>query len=105
MLMLLKGVLQSLAGAAPNYDMQRILSARTPREAAKMRWFVNVVLIFPRYMLIAGLTILALVYFLPEMRAMGPDLDFGQILPFALREFIPSGLLGLLIAGLLAAFM
>src|SRR5690625_4356810 len=53
----------------------------------------------------AGLTILALVYFLPEMRAMGPDLDFEQILPFALREFIPSGLLGLLIAGLLAAFM
>ena len=105
MLMLLKGVLQSMAGPAPNYDMQRILSARTPREAAKMSWFVNVVLIFPRYMLIAGLTILALVYFLPEMRIMGPDLDFEQILPFALREFVPPGLLGLLIAGLLAAFM
>ncbi|WP_111642621.1 sodium:solute symporter family protein [Marinimicrobium alkaliphilum] len=105
MLMLLKGILQSMAGPAPNYDMQRILSARTPREAAKMSWLVNVVLIFPRYMLIAGLTILALVYFLPQLQAMGPDVDFEQILPFALREFVPAGLLGLLIAGLLAAFM
>jgi solute:Na+ symporter, SSS family len=105
MLMLLKGILQSMAGPAPNYDMQRILSAKTPTEAAKMSWFVNVVLIFPRYMLIAGLTILALVFFMPALEAMGPDVDFEQILPFALREFVPTGLLGLLIAGLLAAFM
>src|SRR5690606_41287646 len=52
MLMVLKGVLLSMAGPAPNYDMQRVLSAKTPVEAAKMSWFVNVVLIFPRYMLI-----------------------------------------------------
>ena len=105
MLVLFKGILVSMAGPAPNYDMQRILSARTPREAAKMSWFVNVVLIFPRYMMIAGLAVLALVFFMDDLKAMGPDADFEQILPFALANYVPSGLLGLVIAGLLASFM
>ncbi|MCA8897867.1 MAG: Na+:solute symporter [Hyphomonas sp.] len=105
MLVLLKGIFTSLAGPAPNYDMQRILSARTPVEAAKMSGLVSVVLNFPRYLMIAGLTILALVYFSPQLRSMGADADYEAILPFALREFIPVGLLGLALAGLLAAFM
>lgn len=105
MLVLFKGILVSMAGPAPNYDMQRILSARSPVEAAKMSWFVNIVLIFPRYMMIAGLTVLALVFFMDELRAMGSDADFEQILPFALNNYIPAGLLGLVIAGLLASFM
>jgi len=41
-----QGVLKSIAGPAPNYDMQRVLATRSPKEAAKMNWFVNVVLIF-----------------------------------------------------------
>jgi Na+/proline symporter len=105
MMMLFKGVLQSMAGPAPNYDMQRVLSARTPKEAAKMSGFVNLVLLFPRYMLITGLGILALVYFRDELKGMGDDVDFELILPFAMKNFVPVGLLGLLIAGLLAAFM
>ncbi|MDO3383210.1 sodium:solute symporter family protein [Gilvimarinus algae] len=105
MLVLFSGVLKSLMGPAPNYDMQRILSARTPTEAARMSGFVNVALFFPRYMLIAGLTILALVFFMDELDAMGPAVDFEQVLPFAMKNFVPPGLLGLLIAGLLAAFM
>jgi len=105
MLVLFKGLLVSLAGPAPNYDMQRILSARSPAEAAKMSWFVNLVLIFPRYMMITGLAILALVFFMDELRAMGPNADFEQILPFALNNYLPAGLLGLVIAGLLASFM
>jgi len=105
MLMLFKGFLLSLAGPAPNYDMQRVLSTQSPRDAAKMSGFVTVVLMFPRYMLIAGLTVLALAFFMNDLRAMGPDVDFEQILPFVLKNYIPSGLLGLLIAGLLAAFM
>ena len=104
-LMLFKGVLQSIAGPAPNYDMQRVLSARTPREAAYMSGLVSLVLLIPRYMLIAGLTVLALVYFSDQLSAMGDDVDFELILPFAMREFMPTGLLGLLIAALLAAFM
>lgn len=105
MLMLFKGFLLSLAGPAPNYDMQRVLSTQSPRDAAKMSGFVTVVLMFPRYMLIAGLTVLALAFFMNDLRAMGPNVDFEQILPFVLKNYIPSGLLGLLIAGLLAAFM
>ncbi|MBU3023807.1 sodium:solute symporter family protein [Aestuariibacter sp. A3R04] len=105
MLVLFKGILQSMAGPAPNFDMQRVLSAKTPAEAAKMSGFVSIVLLFPRYMMITGLTILALVYFMPTLQQMGPDVDFEQILPFALANFVPSGLLGLVIAGLLATFM
>jgi len=85
--------------------MQRVLSAKSPREAAKMSGFVNIVLLFPRYLLIAGLAVLALVFFNEEMNQMGADVDFEQILPFAMKYFMPVGLLGLLIAGLLAAFM
>jgi SSS family solute:Na+ symporter len=106
MLMLFKGVLQSMAGPQPTYDMQRVLSAKSPKEAAKMSGLVTVVLMFPRYMLIAGLTVLALGLFMGDLNAMGKDVDFEQILPMVLAgEILPSGLLGLLIAGLLAAFM
>lgn len=104
-MMVFKGTLVSMAGPAPNYDMQRILSTRSPKEAAKMNAFVSVVLFFPRYMLIAGLTVLALAYFMPQLRGMGADLDFELILPYALGNFVPIGLLGILMAGLLAAFM
>lgn len=105
MMMLFKGYLQSAAGPAPNYDMQRVLSARTPREAAKMSGLVSLVLLVPRYMLITGLTVLALVFFSGQLNDMGAAVDFELVLPFALREFVPVGLLGLLIAALLAAFM
>jgi Na+/proline symporter len=104
-MLLFKGLLQAGAGPAPNYDMQRILSTRSPRDAAKMNGFVNIVLLIPRYMLITGLTVLALAYFSPQLRAMGDGVDFELILPLALKSFVPTGLLGLLIAALLAAFM
>lgn len=105
MMMLFKGVLFSLAGPVPNYDMQRILAARTPKEAAKMSGFVSLVMFFPRYMMVAGLTVLALVFMGPEIQAQGAAFDFEQILPYAIQNFVPVGLAGLLIAGLLAAFM
>lgn len=105
MLVLFKGMLQSMAGPAPNYDMQRILSARRPTDAAKMSWLVSVVLLFPRYMMITGLAVLALVFFSTELNSMGAEVDFEKILPFALANFVPSGLLGLILAGLLATFM
>jgi len=105
MLMLFKGVLLSLAGPAPNYDMQRILATKSPKDAAKMSGFVNIALYFPRYLLIAGLSVLALVFFSADLKAMGTDIDFELILPFAIKNFIPMGLMGILIAGLLSAFM
>lgn len=104
-LALAKGLLSSMAGPAPNYDMQRVLSARSPREAALMSGFVNLVLLVPRYMLIAGLTVLALVFLREDLAAMGDRVDFDLILPLTMRTFIPVGLFGLLLAALLAAFM
>ena len=100
-----KGVLISAAGPAPNYDMQRVLSARSPREASMMSAWVNIVLTFPRYFLTAGLTVLAAVYFSDDIRGMGTGMDFELVLPYALGRFVPVGLLGFLISGLLAAFM
>jgi Na+/proline symporter len=105
MMLLFKGILISMAGPAPNYDMQRILSTKTPREASLMSAWVNVVLIFPRYFMITGLTILALVFYSDQIRDMGNNIDFEMVLPYALGRFVPVGLLGLLMAGLLAAFM
>jgi Na+/proline symporter len=103
-LMFFKGVLASLAGPAPNYDMQRVLATRNPREACLMNGMVNVVLYFPRYMMIAGITVLALAFWLPELRAMEKP-DFERLLPMVLTRDIPRGVVGLLLAGLLAAFM
>jgi SSS family solute:Na+ symporter len=105
MMLLFKGILVSAAGPAPNYDMQRILSTKNPREASLMNAWVNVVLIFPRYFMITGLTILALVFYSDAIRGMGASIDFEMVLPYALDRFVPTGLQGLLIAGLLAAFM
>jgi len=85
--------------------MQRVLSSKTPREASMMSAWVNIVLTFPRYFLICGLTVLAAAFFSDNIHAMGTNMDFELVLPYALGRFVPVGLLGFLIAGLLAAFM
>ena len=103
-LMFFKGVLASLAGPAPNYDMQRILATRNPREASLMNGMVTVVLMFPRYMMIAGITLLALAFTMPTLQGMAKP-DFEKILPLVLSEHVPVGVLGFLLAGLAAAFM
>lgn len=104
-MMVFKGFLVSAAGPAPNYDMQRVLATKSPKEAALMSSWVSIVLFFPRYMMIAGLTVLALVFFSPQLKSMGDNLDFELILPYAIGSFVPIGLMGVLMAGLLAAFM
>ena len=103
-MMVFKGILLSLAGPAPNYDMQKVLSTRTPKEAAKMSGFVSVVLMPVRYFMIAGFAVLALLYYDQLQLVVAGRIDFEQILPSAISQFVPVGLLGLLLAGLLAAF-
>lgn len=105
MLVIFKGFLVSLAGPAPNYDMQRVLATRNSKDASKMSWFVSICLFPTRYLMITGITVLALVFFSPQLIGMGDKIDFEQILPYTLSNFIPIGLLGLILAGLLAAFM
>jgi Na+/proline symporter len=104
LMVIFKGVVVSAAGPAPNYDMQRILAAKSPREASLMSGFVSLVLFVPRYFMIAGITVLALVFLVPAL-AHQRSLDLEQILPMVIRDFVPAGLAGLLIAGFLAAFM
>jgi len=105
MMMLFKGILVSAAGPAPSYDMQKILSTKSPSEAAKMSGFVSVVLLPVRYLMIAGFAVLGLLFYEKLNLQVGGEIDFEQILPAAMAEFVPAGLLGLLLAGLLAAFM
>ncbi len=107
MLMVFKGVWASMAGPVPSYDMQRVLSARTPKEAAKMFGLTPLVLMFPRYVMVTGIAVLALVYMEPAQLVDRTDgtLDFEQVLPFAIGEYVTAGFRGLLLAGLLAAFM
>jgi solute:Na+ symporter, SSS family len=105
MMMLFKGVFASLAGPAPNYDMQKILSTRSPMEASKMTGFVSIVLLPIRYTLIIGLTVLALLNYNQLNLSSPTGTDFEKILPSAIIQFIPAGIMGLLFTGLLGAFM
>jgi Na+/proline symporter len=104
---LFKGFFASIAGPTPSYDMQRILSTRSVKEAAYMSGFTNLVLFIPRYLLIGGVVVLALVHLAPEMAASSTLslADLEIILPKVINEYVPVGLKGLLLAGLLAAFM
>lgn len=105
MMMLFKGVLVSFAGPAPNYDMQKILATKSPSEASKMSGFVSAILMPVRYIMIAGFAALGIIYYDQLNINVAGVLDFEQILPSTINQFVPTGLLGLLLAGLLAAFM
>lgn len=105
MMMLFKGIFMSMAGPAANYDMQKILACRSPKEAALMSGSVSVILLIPRYLMIMGFTVLAIVFFNDDFKAMGTQIDFEIILPKAISQFAHVGLTGLLLAGLLSAFM
>jgi SSS family solute:Na+ symporter len=106
MMMLFKGVLASLAGPAPNYDMQKILSTRSPKDASKMSGFVSIILLPIRYALITGLAVLGLLYYHQmNLRTAGGTVDFERILPVTINSFLPAGLVGIVLTGLLGAFM
>ncbi len=105
MMMLFKGVLASVAGPAPNYDMQKILSTRSPKQGALMSFCTSAVLFLPRYLLIGGITVLGLVHFSGDLKAMQGNADFETVLPYVINKFLPIGTKGFMLAGLLAAFM
>jgi Na+/proline symporter len=106
MMMLFKGIFAAAAGPAPNYDMQKILSTRSPKEASKMTGFVSIVLLPVRYCMVIGLTVLGLLYFSELNLSDGSGgSDFEKVLPAAINGFLPVGILGLVLTGLLGAFM
>ncbi len=104
---LFKGFFASIAGPTPSFDMQRILATKNVKEAAYMSGFTNLILFIPRYLLIGGIVVIALVALSPEMinnsSLNGSDLEV--LLPKVINFHIPVGIKGLLLAGLLAAFM
>jgi Na+/proline symporter len=55
--------------------------------------------------MIAGFAVLAILYYDKLNLLVGGRIDFEQILPSAINQFVPVGFMGLLLAGLLAAFM
>ncbi|TYP97397.1 Na+/proline symporter [Tenacibaculum adriaticum] len=104
---LFKGFFASIAGPTPSYDLQRILSTKSVKEAAYMSGFTNLILFIPRYLLIGGIVVIALVALAPEM-STNPSLsgaDLEILLPRVINFYVPIGIKGLLLAGLLAAFM
>jgi solute:Na+ symporter, SSS family len=106
MMMLFKGVFAALAGPAPNYDMQKILSTKSPKEASKMTGFVSIILLPVRYSMVIGLTVLGLLYYDQLNLSDGAGAtDFERVLPGAINNFLPVGILGLVLTGLLGAFM
>jgi solute:Na+ symporter, SSS family len=104
-MLFLKGVLVSMAGPTPNYAIQHILSTRSPREAALENMVMALVSLAPRFLLIAGITVLGIVFFSPDLAAMGTKVNFEKILPNVLQSYVPIGLKGILIAALIASFM
>lgn len=92
-----KGFLTNAGGPAHMYDFQRYLAARSPRDACKLAaaWPF---FLAPRWAMTMGIVLLALT---SQRRTSDPE----QILPAILHDFLPTGVRGVVLAGLIAAFM
>lgn len=93
----LKGLLLNAGGPAQMYDFQRFLAARDARDASKMGAAWSLFLIV-RWGMAMGIVLLALA-------GIASVTDPEQVMPLVLQEYLPVGVRGLVIAGLLAAFM
>jgi Na+/proline symporter len=93
----MKGLLLNAGGPGQMYDFQRFLAARSPAEASKVGAAWSVFLIV-RWGMAMGIALLALT-------GLTGTTDAEEVMPLVLREFLPVGIRGLVIAGLLAAFM
>ena len=71
-----------------------------------MTGFVSLILLPVRYSMIIGLTVLGLLYYNQLNLDNGSGgVDFEKILPGAINNFLPAGILGLVLTGLFGAFM
>ncbi|MEL1245408.1 sodium:solute symporter family protein [Flavobacterium sp. DGU11] len=105
-MMFFSGVLKSLAGPAPNYDCQKILSTKSPEEASKMSGFISIILLPIRYFMTMGLCILGVLYFKDlDLSQSANGVNFESIMPAVINKYLPVGLVGLVLAGFLGAFM
>ncbi len=106
-MMFMSGIMKALAGPAPNYDCQKILSTRNPEDASKMSGFISVILMPVRYFMTMGLCVLGILYFKDLNLHAGADgiVNFENIMPAVISKYLPVGLIGLVLAGFLGAFM
>jgi Na+/proline symporter len=93
----LKGLLLNAGGPAQMYDFQRFLAARDARDAAKVGAAWSFFLIV-RWAMAVGIALLGLTL-ITNIK------DTEQVMPVVLQELLPRGIRGIVIAGLLAAFM
>ncbi len=100
-LMIGKGILASLAGPVPGFDMQRSFSSQSPKDAAKMSGFTILVLFIPLYFMVGGFSLLAI----EELPKAISGLEKLEYIFNVVVAKLPVGIKGLIIAGLLAAFM
>jgi len=93
-----KGMFLSVGGPQQLYDMQRFLSARNPRDASKagMLWGIGMT---PMFMVSAAVGVIGLV------KWGGNLADPEDLYPVVIGTMLPVGIKGLVLAGLLAAFM
>lgn len=104
LMMTAKGLFASLAGPVPGFDMQRILSAKKPAEASMLVGFTNLVLYIPLFMMVSSLTLIGFNYFMPVLQHQARP-DFEVILSRVVGSYLPSGIRGLVLAGLISSFM
>ncbi len=92
-----KGLLLNAGGPGGMYEFQRFLAARDARDAAKVgaAWSLFMVV---RWAMAMGIALLA-------MTAFADLHDPEQAMPSVLHRFVPPGLMGIVMAGLLSAFM
>ncbi|MHC4330503.1 MAG: sodium:solute symporter family transporter [Planctomycetota bacterium] len=93
----LKGLLLNLGGPGQMTDFQAFLAARDARDACKLgaAWSGFLVV---RWAMCMGIALLA-------VTGLAESGDPEKVMPMVLQEYLPIGMRGLVIAGLLAAFM
>lgn len=98
-----KGLMLNLGGPGQMFDFQMFLSARDPRDAAKVgaAWSAFLVV---RWAMVMGIALLAIAAGIAIVDGQG-TLDAEIVMPRVLSKYLGSGILGLVLAGLLAAFM
>ncbi|MBN1346517.1 MAG: Na+:solute symporter [Phycisphaerae bacterium] len=92
-----KGLIQEFGGPPQMYDFQRFLATRDSRDACKVGALWGVIHVL-RWPMVAAIVILAI-------SGLGGAHDPEKVLPLVLREHLPAGLRGFVLAALLAAFM
>ena len=93
----LKGLLLNAGGPAQMYDFQIFLAARDPRDASKIgaAWGAAQIV---RWGMTMGITLLAIT-------GIASVTDPEQVMPIVIKDFLPTGFRGFVIAGFMAAFM